>query len=134
MQRRAARHHVTDGGQIIPIDGLAEASGHLERLDMRLELRPARKAVQASDAQLRRGQGGGLAGAVEVPGLVLEVTKVRALGERAGGVVCGHGTSFHDLARRPQDGLKEGSIGTKVQQVGFYPFRGRNAPCAQTIR
>ena len=56
VQRRVARHHGLDANDVVGVDRLLELPDLLERLDVSLELRPARKPVETRDLELRIGE------------------------------------------------------------------------------
>ena len=55
MQRWVARHHGRDAGDVVGVDSVLELAYLLQRFDVSLEFRPARKAVETRDPELRIG-------------------------------------------------------------------------------
>ena len=57
MQRGIAGHESLDARDVIGVNRLLEMADLLERLYVRLELRPARESVEARELELRSGDG-----------------------------------------------------------------------------
>jgi hypothetical protein len=82
VKRGIARHESFHAIDVVGVDGLFQLPNLLQRIDVCLELRPARKSVAASDLELRicdRRRGASLE---QVPGLVFQVAEIGAVGKR----------------------------------------------------
>jgi hypothetical protein len=87
VQRRVARHQSLDANDVVCIDGLLELPDLLERFDVSLELRPARKPVETRDPELRIGDRCRRAGFEQILGLILQMAETGTVGKWAFPVV-----------------------------------------------
>ena len=83
VQRRVVGHKRFDAFDVVGVDRLLEAPDLLERIDMGLELRPARKPIETGDFELRIGERFSAAGLEQILGLVLQMAKIGMFGKLA---------------------------------------------------
>src|SRR4029077_3935044 len=83
VQRRVARHQGLDTNNVVGVDSLLELPDLLERFDVSLELRPARKPVEKRDLELRIGDRFRRAGLEQILGLVLQMAEIGTVGKWA---------------------------------------------------
>ena len=142
VQRRVAGHQGLDPIEVVGVDRLLELPDLLQRVNVGLEPRPAREAVEARDLELRVGDRRRGACLEQVLGLVLQVAEIRAVREEdvillRGSI--GMATSFQRNARCPHIGLKEGGDDWTTTG-GLLPFPrtgcvlDANAILSQTAR
>ena len=83
MQRGVACHKGLDARDVVGVNRLLELADLLERLYVRLELRPAREPVEARDLELRSGDGCRGARFDQILGLVLQMAEIGTFGKTA---------------------------------------------------
>jgi len=62
VQGRVARHESLDATDVVVVDRPLELTDLFEGIDVRLELRPTREAIELRDLELRIGEGRSTAG------------------------------------------------------------------------
>ncbi len=129
MQRRIALHEGFDTLEVVGIDGLFELPDLLERIDVDLQLWPARKPIATSNLELRVGKRHSTAALEQILGLIFQMSEIGTIGERTR-CVLGMGRHSDLLSlHRPSSAHRAERRFAKFncKQVGFYPFRGPDA-------
>ena len=134
MQIWVAQHECFDAIDIVVVDRLLEFADLFEGIDVGLELRPAREAVEAGDLELCVRDGFGAAGLEQIPGLALEVAEIGTFGKgtrRVRGMVR-HGELLSSK-RLPSAHRAERSFAKNLlPRGGLLPFP--RTGCVPTLR
>src|SRR5271157_1875511 len=132
MQLRVARHHALHALDVIRIDGQLEPPNLLVRIDVFLQLWPARKAIRARDLKLGIRERFSLTTLQQILRLILQMAEIGTFRKRTRCVLGMGGHSGLLSLNRPSSAHRAERRFAKLflKQVGFYPFRGPDAPLA----